>query len=647
MSPTSELPRGTRLHNGDYALGEVLGRGGFGITYKGGDMARKRYVAIKEYFPSGALRQNNFVVMADAAKLRAGVADFLGEARVLGRFHHAGIVGVAGSFEENNTAYMVMEWIEGETLETRIKGKGRIDEWEALDIGARLAGALETIHGAGILHRDIKPENIILRKNAGATLIDFGTARAFDNGATKMTQVVTPGYAPLEQYAQNARRGPASDIYALAATLYHALSGCKPVAATDRAADIPLPSLQSLVPNLTPLFATAIMGALEMEWARRPQSAREFEAQLRGQTPAHRSPPLPIAPRPTAATARSVAPGARPPIPVQTAAPRAQNAHSSQNTDAELGAILRNATLEGHGAAVMALAFAPDSSRLISASEEGRIGAWNWMENQNESFWSAHRGGVLALSFSPDGALLASGGRDERIHIWDGADLTSSAPKPLATLEDCRGVVRALAFCPARRELVVADAGAVTLWDADSGSIKARRDGGAVAISWAPDGSALAVASALDGALQLWNAADLSERGRVAAHQGALTAIAWSPDGALIATAGSDGAVRAWGAAQGAPIWERQPGGVPGCANWSPDGRVLAVGRGTNALLWRANGDVFRHYSLPKTAKLPNRGRIEAIRFAPQTQAPFDYVIASATRDNTIDICRIRTDPML
>ena len=655
MSPTSELPRGTRLHNGAYALAEVLGRGGFGITYKGGDMARKRYVAIKEYFPPGALRQNNVVVMADAAKLRAGVAEFLNEARVLSRFQHAGIVGVSGVFEENNTAYMVMDWIEGETLEARIQSKGRIDEWEALDIGARLAGALESVHGAGILHRDIKPENVILRKSGGAVLIDFGTACAFDNSATKMTQIVTPGYAPLEQYAQNARRGPASDLYALAATLYHALSGRKPVAATDRAADIALPPLHSLVPNLTPLFATAIMSGLEMDFARRPQSAREFEAQLRGQkTPARRPTPPPIPTPPTPAT-----PGARPPIPVaipasvgapQPAQPRpiaVPEANVDPANFAEMGAILRNATLEGHSAAALALAFAPDHSRLISAGEDGRLRAWNWRENEALTSWSAHRGGVLALSFSPDGSLLASGGRDERVHIWDGADLTSPAPKPLATLEDCRGVVRALAFCPARRELVVADAGAVTLWDADSGLIKARREGGAVAVSWSPDGSALAVARVMDGALQLWNAADLSERGRVAAHEGALTDIAWSPDGARIATTGSDGAVRIWAAAQGAPLWERQPGGVPGCVNWSPDGAVVAVGRGNNALLWRANGDVFRHYSLPKTPKFPNRSRIEAICFAPQTQAPFDYVIASAVRDTTIDLCRIRTDPML
>ena len=665
MPQSSALPRGTRLHNGAYATGEVIGRGGFGITYKGGDMALKRYVAIKEFFPPGALRQNGAVVMANADVLRAGVADFLDEARVLGRFSHAGIVGVIGSFEENDTAYMVMDWLDGETLEARIARKGRLDEWETLDIALRLADALETVHDAGVLHRDIKPANVIARKSGGAVLIDFGTARAFDTDATKMTQIVTPGYAPLEQYAQNARRGPASDIYALGATLYHALSGRKPVDATDRAADIALAPITELVPQLTPLFASAIMGALSMEIARRPQSAREFAAQLRGQTPARR-PPIAATPSPPARSPQASAPqasapqlssrplqapGSRPPIPQSSMPTPAISAAPVANNNAadfgELGAVMRNVTLEGHGAAVLALAFAPLGDRLISADENGQLCAWDWRENRQIGPWSAHRGGALALAFSPDGTLLASGGRDERVCIWDGADALAIKAKPLATLEGNEGVIRDLAFCPTRRELVVADAGAVTLWDADSGAIKARRGGGAVAVRWSPDGSALAVGGIMDGALQLWNAADLSDRGALTAHEGVISAIAWSLDGALIVTTGSDGAVRVWNAAQGAPVWQQQIGGLPQSAAWSPDSQIVAVGRGTNVLCWRANGEVFRHYSLPKTAKMPQRSRIEALCFAPAPQPPFDYVIASATRDKCVDLCCLRSDPML
>ena len=630
MLPTSALPRGTRLHNGAYALGEVLGRGGFGITYKGGDMALKRYVAIKEYFPPGALRQNNNVVMADAAKLRAGVAEFGNEARVLSRFHHAGIVGVAGVFEENNTAYMVMEWIEGETLEARIARKGRLDEWEALDIGARLAGALETIHSAGILHRDIKPENIILRKSGGAVLIDFGTARAFDNGATKMTQIVTPGYAPLEQYAQNAKRGPASDLYALAATLYHALSGQKPVAATDRAAEVSLPALQTLAPNLTPLFATAIMGALEMEIARRPQAARDFAAQLRGQKAApHRPPPLPAEAAPRAAT-----PG------ITTFSSNVESVDA-----AGASAALINLTLKRHSAPVTSLAFAPDGESLISGGADSKICQWNWQDKTNPAgaAWNAHQGGVLALAYSPDGALLASGGRDERINIWDGVNLIDLNRQPLARLSDCDGVVRDLAFCPARRELAVADASAVTLWDASSGAIKTRRNMGALAIAWAPDGNALAVAGIMDGTLQLWDGNTLSERGRVAAHSKALTGVAWSPDGRWIATTGADSMIRVWHAAQGTLAWEHNMSGVPECVSWSPDSQLVAAGKADAVFIRTATGAVFRSYTLRRTpGGSAMRGRVEKLRFSPLPKPPYDYVIAAAVRDSTVDICRIR-----
>ena len=660
MSTQSALPRGTRLHNGAYAIGPVLGQGGFGITYKGGDLALKRYVAIKEYFPPGALRQNSDVVMADADKLRVGVADFTGEARVLSRFNHPGIVGVIGTFEENNTAYMVMEFVEGETLEARIAAKGALDEWETLDIGSRLAGALEIVHGAGVMHRDIKPENIVLKRGGGAVLIDFGTAREFE-GTKKMTQIVTPGYAPLEQYAANAARGPASDIYALAATLYHALSGTKPVAATDRAADIALPPLQALAPNLTPMLAAAIMGALEMEAARRPQSAREFEAQLKGQSPPARRPPPPppsgarppIAPAPP--TSAPVA-GVRPPIPpaasqgIGPSAPPSVAPVEAEAADyfSGLGAALRDTTFERHAAPALALAFAPDGERLMSAGADGKICEWLWRDkiNPNGAAWSAHAGGVLALSYSPDGAFLASGGRDERINIWDGTNLSDANRRPLATLSDCDGVIRDLAFCPQRRQLVVADAGAVALWDADTGGMVTRRTLGAVAVEWAPDGSALAVGGVLDGALQLWDGADLSERGRVAAHEGALTDIAWSPDGSLIATTGSDGCVRVWHAAQGALAWQHNIGGVPECAAWSPNSRMLAVGKGNLLFLWLANGQAFRRHALQKTTLNPNRGRIEKVAFAPVSQAPYEYCVALVNRDYSVDLCRIRLATM-
>ena len=630
MSHSSALPRGTRLHNGAYAIGEVLGQGGFGITYKGGDMALKRYVAIKEYFPHGALRQGADVVMADDGALRRGVAEFLNEARVLSRFHHPGIVGVAGTFEANNTAYMVMEWIEGETLDARIQSKKRLDEWEVLDIGSRLASALETVHGAGILHRDIKPDNIILRK-AGAVLIDFGTARSFDGSATKMTQIVTPGYAPLEQYAAQAKRGPASDIYALGATLYHALSGHKPVAATDRAADIALPNLRALLPGLTPMFASAIMGALEMEFARRPQSAGEFEAQLKGQKSPGRRPPIPS---PQAATAPGTA-----------AIPLYSQPNADEMDKAGASAALINLTLKRHSGPVTSLAFAPDGETLVSGGADGKLCLWNWQDKMNPATaaWSAHQGGVLALAYSPDGAFVASGGRDERVNIWDGTNLSEANRQPLAKLTDCDGVVRDLSFCPARRELAVADASAVTLWDANSGAIKARRNMGALAVSWAPDGAALAVCGIMDGTLQLWDGNDLSERGRIGAHERALTSLAWSPDGKWIATTGADSLVRVWDAAQGTLAWEHNLGGVPESVAWSPDSRLVATAKADSIYIRTFAGAVFRSYALRRLAgNAVVRGRIDKVRFSPLPPPPYDYVIAAASRDCTVDVCRIR-----
>ena len=277
---SANLPRGVRLNNGNYAVGEVLGQGGFGITYKGGDLSLRRYVAIKEFFPQGCARQNSTVQPAGtlSAADYAGVkAKFIEEARTLARFSDPGIVRVFGVFEENNTAYMVMEFLEGSTLSKRISEAGTINEAEAVSIAEKVGGALKVVHEAGIIHRDLKPDNICLTKDGRVVLIDFGTARAFASGKTvKQTTMLTPGYAPLEQYGQQARFGAYTDIYALAATLYHAITGQVPPQATDRAAGVELKAPRELNPRLSKTFSDALVWAMSVKASERPQNVGTF-----------------------------------------------------------------------------------------------------------------------------------------------------------------------------------------------------------------------------------------------------------------------------------------------------------------------------------------------------------------------------------
>ena len=280
MALPDALPNGTLLI-GTYAVESVLGQGGFGITYRSHDQMLDRSVAIKEFFPSSCRRQNLAVEPARGLSdhdYRAARAQFLAEARILARCHHAGIVGVYAAFEANETAYMVMELLHGKTLAQLLSARGgRMEQAEAVGVIERVGEALGFVHDLDLLHRDIKPDNIIVCDDGRVMLIDFGTAREWVKGqAQGQTVVVTPGYAPLEQYAKQARRGAFTDVYGLAATLYHLLTGQMPPSASDRAMGVLLRPAREINPKISPNVARAVETGLQMEIARRPQSVREF-----------------------------------------------------------------------------------------------------------------------------------------------------------------------------------------------------------------------------------------------------------------------------------------------------------------------------------------------------------------------------------
>lgn len=283
------LPPGTKLQTGTYTIGKVLGQGGFGITYQGGEPALRRAVAIKEFFPQGCMRQRTTVqptgsVTAD--DYLSGLIRFLDEARVLAKFEHPNIVRVHACFEENSTAYMVMELLDGSSLGSLLQKHKRLPEQEAVSYIRAAGEGLAAVHSANLLHRDIKPDNVMIRKDGQAVLVDFGSAREFTAGKTRrMTAVLTPGYAPLEQYGQQARFGVFTDIYALGATLYHLLTGQLPVQSTDRAAGVELDPPSRLDRKITSSVSAAVMWAMEMKATERPQSVADFLDALGGVKP--------------------------------------------------------------------------------------------------------------------------------------------------------------------------------------------------------------------------------------------------------------------------------------------------------------------------------------------------------------------------
>ena len=224
------LPIGHQL--GEYRIERVLGSGGFGITYYAWERHLDKPVAIKEYLPNEfALRTDTTTVRpkstSDAADYQWGLERFLDEARTLARFDHPHLNKVYRFFEDNGTAYMVLEYIEGETLSELLRRESGLEQARLRRLLEELLSGLEEVHGAGFVHRDVKPGNIMLRTDGTAVLLDFGAARqAVGQRSKSITSILTPGYAPIEQYAQKMDSvGPWSDLYALGMVAYRCISG--------------------------------------------------------------------------------------------------------------------------------------------------------------------------------------------------------------------------------------------------------------------------------------------------------------------------------------------------------------------------------------------------------------------------------------
>ncbi len=280
------LPQGTRIR--EFEFRRVLGHGGFGMTYLGWNVALDIPVAIKEYLPSDlATREQNLSVVPQAPRTASdfhwGLERFLDEARILARLQHPNIVRVHHFFEAHSTAYIAMDYVEGEDLSAYLTRKGTLSEDELKGILYPLLSALEVVHRADFLHRDIKPSNIILRTEDGSpVLLDFGAARqAMGAKSRSVTSIVTPGYAPIEQYSSRGRQGAWTDIYALGGVCYRALTGQIPDDATDRMRDDPLiPLSQRCASRVSGAFLAAIDAALAVNEEDRPQSVEAWRAAM-------------------------------------------------------------------------------------------------------------------------------------------------------------------------------------------------------------------------------------------------------------------------------------------------------------------------------------------------------------------------------
>lgn len=276
-----------------YKIEEVIGAGGFGITYRAWDPLLQSYVAIKEYYPSGIATRS-----ADSSKVCVPVGQeqreyhrgrirFLKEAQDVARFQsEPNIVSIYDYLEENDTAYMVMEYLHGCTLKQYIREHGgRLDTDHILHICLSVLDALAVVHKAGMIHRDISPENIFICEDLTVKLIDFGAAKqVYLDGEQTMSVVLKPGYAPPEQYAKKDKQGPWTDIYALGATLYFAATGEKPEESFGRVLEDTIKPVCEVNPEIPRAMSQVIMRAMSVKIEDRYQTVEAMrEALLAGE----------------------------------------------------------------------------------------------------------------------------------------------------------------------------------------------------------------------------------------------------------------------------------------------------------------------------------------------------------------------------
>jgi serine/threonine protein kinase len=280
---------------GRYRIGRVLGLGGFGITYMGRDERLQAMVAVKEYYPSMySVRMPGSSLVApsgaeQSGPYRTGMEKFLDEARILAQFRTtAEIVDVLDFFTENGTAYMVMEYLEGRSLQEMLNERGgRLPFAETLSVILPVMRGLAHVHEKKVLHRDISPDNIYITKDKRSKLLDFGAARmAMSQGEQNLTVILKRGYAPLEQYNAGGRQGPWTDVYALCATIYRTLTGQMPADALARIETDELIPPSQLGVVMPPAVEQVLLKGLALRGAERQQDMVEllgnFEAALSG-----------------------------------------------------------------------------------------------------------------------------------------------------------------------------------------------------------------------------------------------------------------------------------------------------------------------------------------------------------------------------
>jgi len=284
-NPPHHLQKLTLL-NKKYLIGKTIGAGGFGITYLSWDLYKKEKVAIKEYYPDGHVSRDssgnvNINSKQQQSHANRGLKRFIDEAQILSKIKTLdGIVEVKDFFSANNTAYIVMEFLDGISLKRYIQRKGKLTMDTALTILHPVIESLKEVHSLGLLHRDISPDNILITKKNEVKLIDFGAAKRFGDDEKNMSVVLKQGFAPEEQYRSDGLQGEWTDVYALGVTIYYCITGQLPPEAPEREKKDKVVAPTSYGAVISATQEKLLMKAIAVKAEDRFQNMQEMETAL-------------------------------------------------------------------------------------------------------------------------------------------------------------------------------------------------------------------------------------------------------------------------------------------------------------------------------------------------------------------------------
>ncbi|MCS6968078.1 MAG: serine/threonine-protein kinase [Cytophagales bacterium] len=596
---TQELQKGTTLKNGKYVIDQVLGRGGFGITYKAlmhttitgplGKINTVATVAIKEFYFADACQRHtdgkNVLITSSSKKLLTQrlKEKFLREAYILARLQHPHIVQVLEIFQENNTAYMVMQYIDGPSLATRVQQSLSVKD--SVCLIKQVLRALDFVHQNKTLHLDVKPQNILCTKEDQAILIDFGIAKHYDEEGQATSTVLaakSAGFSPLEQYgAVNLQTfSPAIDIYAVGATLYFCLTGRVPVEAHLRAIGETMLEPMELNAAVPRQLNAIVMKAMELNRSKRFSSCQDMLHALEQVSFEQEE-------------AKEEKTLISPTVPTQVSEKAYQ---SEKHEQQEVGSIFASdaktngerclCTLEGHTDVVRSVAFSPNGRYALSGSDDNTLKLWDTTTGECFKTIEGHMWEVYSVAFSPDGRRVLSGSKNGDLKLWD-----PIAGKCLNTMKEHQGAIYSVAFSPdGQYALSGGTDETLKLWDLTTEKcIKTIESHGGVVYSaaFSPDGR-YALSGSLDNTLRLWEIATGQCIKILEGHRWWVYSVAFSPDGRYALSGSYDNTLKLWDLIIGKCLTTMEDhGGVVYSVAFSPNGRYALSGSADTTLkLW-------------------------------------------------------------